>query len=71
MMGRVLKNKNWDRTSYTLSSKVFFGWRKENKPNQTGLSRKHLVEACHEALGRLQTDYLDIYFCHRQTPAFP
>lgn len=66
MMGRVLKAKNWDRTSYTLSSKAFFGWRgKENKPNQTGLSRKHLTEACHEALQRLQTDYLDIFFCHR------
>lgn len=66
MMGRVLHQKKWDRTSYTLSSKAFFGWRgKENKPNQTGLSRKHLTEACHEALQRLQTDYLDLYFCHR------
>jgi voltage-dependent potassium channel beta subunit len=71
MMGRVLKKKNWDRTSYTLSSKVYFGWRKENKPNQTGLSRKHLVEACHEALGRLQTDYLDLYFCHRPDTGVP
>jgi voltage-dependent potassium channel beta subunit len=66
MMGRVLKAKNWDRTSYTISSKAFFGWRgKNNKPNQTGLSRKHLTEACNEALQRLQTDYLDLYFCHR------
>lgn len=66
MMGRVLKNKNWDRTSYTVSSKAYFGWRgKHNKPNQTGLSRKHLVEACNEALQRLQTDYLDLFFCHR------
>jgi voltage-dependent potassium channel beta subunit len=65
MMGRVLKQKNWDRTSYVLSSKVFFGSRENSKPNQTGLSRKHVVEACHEALQRLQTDYLDLYFCHR------
>lgn len=71
MMGRVLKTKDWDRSSYVLSSKVFFGWRKENKPNQTGLSRKHIVEACHEALDRLQTDYLDLYFCHRPDPAVP
>jgi voltage-dependent potassium channel beta subunit len=72
MMGRVLKTKNWDRTSYTLSSKAYFGWRgKENKPNQTGLSRKHLVEACHEALQRLQTDYLDIFFCHRPDVTVP
>ncbi len=66
MMGRVLKNKNWDRTSYTVSSKAFFGWRGDkNKPNQTGNSRKHLIEACHEALQRLQVDYLDLFFCHR------
>ena len=49
LMGRLLKKKNWDRTSYTVSSKVFWGWRgKQNKPNQMGLSRKHIVEACHE-----------------------
>jgi voltage-dependent potassium channel beta subunit len=66
MMGRVLKKKNWDRTSYVASSKVFWGWRgKQNKLNQSGLSRKHVVEACHEALQRLQLDYLDLYFCHR------
>ena len=72
MMGRVLSKKNWDRTSIVLSSKAFFGWRgKENKPNQTGLSRKHLTEACHEALQRLQTDYLDLYFCHRPDKKTP
>ncbi|MGC8750470.1 potassium channel beta subunit family protein [Hydrotalea sp.] len=72
MMGRVLKSKGWDRTSYVLSSKAFFGWRgKNNKPNQTGLSRKHLTEACHEALHRLQTDYLDLYFCHRPDKSTP
>lgn len=66
MMGRVLKKKKWDRTSYTISSKVFWGWRgKTNKPNQNGLSRKHIMEACDEALQRLQADYLDLFFCHR------
>ena len=72
MMGRVLSKKNWDRTSIVLSSKAYFGWRgKQNKPNQTGLSRKHLTEACHEALQRLQTDYLDLYFCHRPDKNMP
>jgi len=66
MMGRVIKKKKWDRTSFTVSSKAFFGWRgKANKPNQTGNSRKHLMEACNEALQRLQVDYLDLFFCHR------
>ena len=71
MMGRVLKQKKWDRTSYVLSSKVFFGCRRDNKPNQIGLSRKHVFEACHEALQRLQVDYLDLYFCHRPDPNVP
>lgn len=72
MMGRVLQQKNWERSSYVVSSKVFFGWRgKNNKPNQHGLSRKHIVEACHEALQRLQVDYLDLYFCHRPDKNVP
>lgn len=66
MMGRVLKRKNWDRSSFTVSSKVFWGLHgKDNKPNQKGLSRKHVMEACNEALQRLQVEYLDLYFCHR------
>ncbi len=66
MMGRILKKKSWERSSYVVSSKVFFGWRGDNnKPNQKGLSRKHIIEACHEALGRFQLEYLDLFFCHR------
>lgn len=72
LMGRVLKNKKWDRTSYTVSSKAFWGWHgPDNKPTQKGLSRKHLTEACHEALQRMQLDYLDIYFCHRPDKSVP
>lgn len=67
VMGKVLKKMKWDRDSYTVSSKVFFGFRgtEDTKPNQNGLSRKHVFEACHQALDRLKVDYLDLYFCHR------
>ncbi len=66
IMGRVIKKKKWERSSFLVSSKVFFGWHgKDNKPNQMGNSRKHVIEACNEALQRLQVDYLDLYFCHR------
>lgn len=73
MMGRVLKKKNWERSSYVVSSKVFFGWHggDNNKPNQRGLSRKHIVEACDEALERLQVDYLDLFYCHRPDKSTP
>lgn len=64
VMGEILKKKNWLRSSYCLSSKVYFGF-EDGKPNQIGLSRKHIVEGCHAALKRLQVDYIDLFFCHR------
>jgi voltage-dependent potassium channel beta subunit len=70
VMGNILKKKNWSRDSYIVSSKVFFGAFAQ-VPTQKGLHRKHIVEACNQALQRLQVDYLDLYFCHRpdkQTP---
>lgn len=62
VMGEILKKFNWERSTYIVSSKVFWGGK---LPNQIGLSRKHVIEACHAALKRLQVDYLDLYFCHR------
>ncbi|HMS53348.1 MAG TPA: aldo/keto reductase [Chitinophagales bacterium] len=70
VMGEILKKLNWDRTSYTVSSKVFFGDGRK-LPNQTGLSRKHVFEACDAALKRLHLDYIDLYFCHRPDPNTP
>jgi voltage-dependent potassium channel beta subunit len=64
VMGSILKQKNWARSSYCVSSKVYFGY-EEGKPNQTGLSRKHITEGCHAALKRLQVEYIDLFFCHR------
>lgn len=70
VMGNILKKTQWQRSSYVVSSKAFFG-AGGKKPNQTGLSRKHLIEACHEALQRFQLNYLDLYFCHRPDPNTP
>ncbi len=64
VMGKILKKKNWSRDSYIVSSKVFFG-AGAKVPTQKGLHRKHIIEACEQALKRLQVDYLDLYFCHR------
>jgi voltage-dependent potassium channel beta subunit len=64
VMGQILKKMNWPRSSWIVSSKAYFG-DGGRLPNQRGLSRKHLVEACHAALRRLQVDYLDLYYCHR------
>jgi voltage-dependent potassium channel beta subunit len=62
VMGNILKKLGWNRDTYVVSSKVFWGGK---LPNQSGLSRKHVTEACHAALKRLQVDYLDLFFCHR------
>lgn len=64
VMGHILKKMGWSRDTFVVSSKVFFGVGGK-LPNQTGLSRKHVFEACHAALKRLQVEYLDLYFCHR------
>jgi voltage-dependent potassium channel beta subunit len=70
VMGNILKKLGWDRSSYLVSSKVFFG-DGGKLPNQTGLSRKHIFEACHASLRRLQVEYLDLYFCHRPDKKTP
>ncbi len=70
VMGEILKERGWPHDEFLVSSKVFFG-ANGDKPNQKGLSRKHVVEACHAALRRLQVDYLDLYFCHRPDPDTP
>ena len=71
LMGDVLADLRFPRDSYCVSSKVFFGAVDKPLPTQRGLSRKHVMEACHQALQRLRVDYLDLYFCHRPDPDTP
>ena len=68
VMGNVIKKMGWRRESLVISSKVFWGG---EGPNELGLSRKHIFEACHNSLKRLQLDYLDLFFCHRPDPNTP
>ena len=65
VMGNALKKFAWPRDTWCVSSKVFWGPHTDRSPTARGLSRKHVVDACHAALERLQVDYLDLYFCHR------
>ena len=62
LMGQALCDLGWGRDTYCVSSKAYWGG---DLPTQRGLSRKHLTDACHAALRRLQVDYLDLFFCHR------
>lgn len=71
VMGDVIADLRLPRDGWCVSSKVFFGAVDEPRPTQKGLSRKHVVDACHAALKRLRVDYLDLYFCHRPDPHTP
>ena len=71
IMGQALKKSGWRRDSYIVSSKVMFGSLADPQPTQCGLNRKHITEACHQAMERLQVDHLDLYFCHRPDPEVP
>ncbi len=57
------------RQDLVLATKAF--WPMSDNVNDKGLSRKHLMEACHASLRRLQTDYVDLYQCHRFDPETP
>jgi voltage-dependent potassium channel beta subunit len=71
IMGEALADLRFPRDAFCVSSKVFFGSVVDPKPTQRGLSRKHVTDACHQALQRLRVDYLDCYFCHRPDPDTP
>jgi len=71
IMGEALEKVGWQRDSYIVSSKVMWGSVEDPKPTQRGLHRKHVFDACHDALRRLRVEYLDLYFCHRPDPAVP
>lgn len=61
--GRYMGDFFNSRDEYVLATKVFnpLG----NKPNQGGLSRKHIMEAVDASLKRLNMDYIDLYQIHR------
>ena len=62
MMGKVVKKAGWKRSDLVFSTKIFWGG---DGPNDSGLSRKHIVEGVDAALARLQMDYVDLVYAHR------
>jgi len=62
VMGNVLRRTGWKRSDLVISTKLFWGGK---GPNDTGLSRKHILEGIDASLKRLGLDYVDLLFCHR------
>ncbi|KIM64182.1 hypothetical protein SCLCIDRAFT_1213610 [Scleroderma citrinum Foug A] len=62
-MGRVIKELGYRRSDLVITTKLFFGTR--SGPNDTGLSRKHIIEGTQQSLSRLGLDYVDVIFAHR------
>jgi aryl-alcohol dehydrogenase-like predicted oxidoreductase len=61
VLGRALNGQR--RESLEILTKVY--WPTGTGPNDRGLGRKHIIEAAHGSLRRLQTDYIDVYQAHR------
>ncbi len=62
VMGNVIKRAGWKRSDLVISTKIFWSG---DGPNDSGLTRKHIIEGLDASLKRLQMDYVDLVFCHR------
>lgn len=67
ILGKSIRTYN--RDDLVLATKCWFRMRKT--PNAKGLSRKHILEAAHASLKRLNTDYIDLYQVHGPDPFTP
>ena len=74
LMGASLKKLGWDRLTYVVTTKFFWGlpakWGEGINEKNT-LNRKYLMQAIDHALKRLQLDFVDIVYCHRPDPNTP
>ncbi len=70
IMGKVFQRAGWRRSSYVVSTKLYWGL--NDGPNERNtLNRKYLLQAIDGSLERLQLDYVDLLFCHRPDAETP
>ncbi|XP_026544948.1 voltage-gated potassium channel subunit beta-3-like [Notechis scutatus] len=67
-LGNILKSKGWRRSSYVVTTKIYWGGQAET---ERGLSRKHIIEGLKGSLQRLQLGYVDIVFANRMDANSP
>jgi voltage-dependent potassium channel beta subunit len=70
IMGEALRRLGWRRSSYLVSTKLYWGL--HDGPNERNtLNRKYLMQAIDGALARLKLEHVDLVFCHRADPDTP
>ena len=71
IMGKVFHELGWPRWSYVLTTKAFWGIHKGVPNMNNTLNRKYLMQSIDGSLDRLQTDFVDVFYCHRADPETP
>ncbi|XP_023247847.1 voltage-gated potassium channel subunit beta-2 [Copidosoma floridanum] len=66
-LGRILQKRNWTRTSYIVTTKIYWNPKSEAR----GLSRKFIIETVQASLARLQLSYIDIVMIHKVDSTCP
>lgn len=67
VVGRAIKDHK--RSDLVISTKAY--WSMSDNVNDRGLSRKHIIESVNKSLKRFDTDYIDVFFCHRYDDETP
>ncbi len=70
IMGRVFKEAGWRRSSYVVSTKLYWGLHQGVNERNT-LNRKYLMQGIAGSLERLGLDFVDLLFCHRPDAETP
>lgn len=71
LMGDAIEELGWERWSYVISTKIYWGLHQDTPNMGHTLNRKYLMQAIDGSLERLGMDFVDLLYCHRSDPDTP
>jgi voltage-dependent potassium channel beta subunit len=71
IMGEAIAELGWERYSYVISTKIFWGIHGDTVNMRSTLNRKYVMQAIDASLQRMGLDFVDLLFCHRSDPNTP
>jgi voltage-dependent potassium channel beta subunit len=71
IMGDAIAELGWERHTYVISTKLYWGIHGELPNMRNTLNRKYLLQAIDGSLERLSLDFVDLLYCHRPDPETP